>query len=213
MILCKFTKIDSAVYTPHLDLLREMGRAVRRANLNVRFSEGFNPNMLLFFSQPLPLGLASTAEYFCADSDEDPSVFADGLNKKLPRGVRILSAVRCEKASVHSEISHAEYRFKSEKELSNDAIKSIMSRITLEIPVKTKKGMANSDVRARLYSLVKDRADVLAVLGCGTENLRADSFGNYLCSEFDLGEYEVTKERSFISKDGALKTVDEVYGL
>ena len=56
MILCKFTKIDSAVYIPHLDMLREMGRAVRRADLSVRFSEGFNPHMLLYFSQPLPLG-------------------------------------------------------------------------------------------------------------------------------------------------------------
>ena len=50
MILCKFTKIDSAVYIPHLDMLREMGRAVRRADLSVRFSEGFNPHMLLYFS-------------------------------------------------------------------------------------------------------------------------------------------------------------------
>lgn len=213
MILCKFTKTDSAVYTPHLDLLREMGRAVRRANLNVRFSEGFNPHMLLFFSQPLPLGLASTAEYFCADSDEEPTAFMDGLNVKLPRGVRVLSAVRCEKASVHAEITHAKYRYKTEKTLSNEVIQDIMSRIVLEIPVKTKKGMANSDIRSRIYFLEKDGDDIVAVLGCGKENLRADSFGNYLSFEYALGDYEVVKEDSFIAKDGILKTVDEVYGL
>ena len=213
MIICKFTKIDSAVYTPHLDLLREMGRAVRRADLKVKFSEGFNPHMLLFFSQPLPLGLASRAEYFCADSDEDPIAFMNGLNLKLPRGVRILAAARCEKASVHAEITHAEYRYRTEKTLSDTAIRDIMSRITLEIPVKTKKGMTNSDVRSRIYSLEKDGSDIVAVLGCGKENLRADSLGNFLVSEFELGEYEVEKEMSLILRDGELKTVDEAYGL
>lgn len=213
MILCKFTKTDSAVYLPHLDLLREMGRAVRRADLPIKFSEGFNPHMLLFFSQPLPLGLSSLAEYFCAESDCSPERFVSGLNTKLPRGVRILAAAACEKASVHAEITHATYRYKASKPFKKGDLDSIMSRTVLEMPVKTKKGMTVSDVRSRIYSLKEENGSVIAVLGCGKENLRADSFGNFLSSELHLDEISVEKEQSLILRDGILKTVDEVYGL
>lgn len=213
MVICKFTKTDSAVYLPHLDLLREMGRAVRRADLSVKFSEGFNPHMLLYFSQPLPLGLSSLAEYFCADSEEDPEHFRTELNRKLPRGVRILAASHCEKASVHAEITHAEYRYKAEKPFKKSDLEHIMSRITLEIPVKTKKGMTVSDVRARIFSLEEDRGDAVAVLGCGRDNLRADSFGAFLSSELGCGEWSVEKEESLILSEAGLRSVDEVYDI
>lgn len=215
MILCKFTKTDSAVYLPHLDLLREMGRAVRRANLSVKFSEGFNPHALLFFSQPLPLGLPSTAEYFCADSDDDPEIFMNGLNGKLPRGVRILGAVKCEKAEVHALTSHAAYRYKKATKALNQAqLDDIMSRITVEIPVKTKKGQVVTDVKSRINSLKDENGETVAVLGCGKENLRADSFGKFLSSEFGWGEdYDVLKERAFINANGTLVDVDAYYGL
>jgi radical SAM-linked protein len=215
VILCKFTKADSAVYLPHLDLLREMGRAVRRANLSVRFSEGFNPHVLLFFSQPLPLGLASVAEYFCADSEEDPKKFMDGLNEKLPRGVRILGAVKCEKAEVHALTSHAAYRYKKSAVAPVQAqLDDIMSRITVEIPVKTKKGQTVADVKPRIHSLKEENGDIVAVLGCGKQNLRADSFGKFLAQTFCWGEdYDILKERAFVCADGSVKDVDAFYGL
>ncbi len=215
MILCKFTKIDSAVYIPHLDMLREMGRAVRRADLSVRFSEGFNPHMLLYFSQPLPLGLPSVCEYFCADSDEDPEVFRERLNVKLMRGMRITGSVKCEKAEVHAITTHASYRFKSpEKPFDEAVFNSIMSRKTIEIPVKTKKGIAVSDVKPRIYSLTVDGGDAVAVLGCGRENLRADSLCEFLRGECGIGgSVRILKEAAYVLKDGVLKTVDEIYGL
>lgn len=213
MILCKFTKTDSAVFLPHLDLLREMGRAVRRADLKVAFSEGFNPHMLLYFSQPLPLGLPSVAEYFCADSKEDPFLFMTRLNEKLPRGVKILSATNVEKASVHAMTTRAAYRYHADRLLKKSELRDIMSRKTIVISVKTKHGMTDAEIREKIFLLDEDCGDAVAILGCGKNNLRADSFGNFLKAELKLERIEVEKIDAYIDFDSEVKTVDEFFGL
>ena len=40
-----------------------MMMAVSRANINIKYSEGFRPNPKINFSFPVPVGLASIAEY------------------------------------------------------------------------------------------------------------------------------------------------------
>lgn len=214
MILCKYSKTGSSVYVPHLDVLRDVGRAVRRANLDISYSEGFNPHMLLFFSQPLPLGMVSLCEYFCAVSKEKPSVFMEALNSKLPVGLRIIAAAECDNANVHALISHAEYRFKGEKTFTAGGLNGIMSRIEIKIPLKTKKGVSETDIRPRIFALKEDNGDALATVSCGRENLRADALGRYLAEEFEMTDIpEAVKERAFAMTDGKLKPVDDIFNL
>ena len=51
-----FSKRGRAIYISHLDLMRAMSRAVRRAGLPLWYTEGFNPHPYLSFALPLPLG-------------------------------------------------------------------------------------------------------------------------------------------------------------
>ena len=51
-----FAKEGRAVFISHLDLLRCVSRAFGRANLPVRYTQGFNPQPYLVFSPPLSLG-------------------------------------------------------------------------------------------------------------------------------------------------------------
>ena len=46
----------------HLDLMRAMQRALRRSDLPLRYSQGFNPHILLSFAAPLSLGMAGKRE-------------------------------------------------------------------------------------------------------------------------------------------------------
>ncbi|MEA3296260.1 MAG: TIGR03960 family B12-binding radical SAM protein, partial [candidate division Zixibacteria bacterium] len=50
-------------YMSHLDNMRAIERALRRADVPVAYSHGFNPSMKLSFCPPLPLGFTSEAEY------------------------------------------------------------------------------------------------------------------------------------------------------
>ena len=46
----------------HLDLMRAMQRALRRSGLPIRYSQGFNPHILLTFAAPLNLGAVGMRE-------------------------------------------------------------------------------------------------------------------------------------------------------
>jgi radical SAM-linked protein len=51
-------------FISHLDCMRAIERAIRRADLPVAYTEGFNPHMKIAFGPPLPLGFTSNEEYF-----------------------------------------------------------------------------------------------------------------------------------------------------
>ncbi len=51
-----FEKRGLAIYTSHLDMNRCLTRAVRRANIPLWYTEGFNPHPYITFLLPLPLG-------------------------------------------------------------------------------------------------------------------------------------------------------------
>lgn len=49
-------------FLAHLDVLRALERAIRRAGLPLAYSEGFTPHPRLAFAGPLPLGFEGVAE-------------------------------------------------------------------------------------------------------------------------------------------------------
>ena len=61
-VAVRFAKLGRARFLSHHDVMRCCERAVRRAGLPVRCSEGFNPRPRLVFLHPLGLGIASQCE-------------------------------------------------------------------------------------------------------------------------------------------------------
>jgi radical SAM-linked protein len=91
--LIKFEKKDKMIYISHLDVQRLFHRAVKRLNISLKYSGGFNPHPKLSFAQPLSLGHASTAEYFEFETETDsapPVALKERFNALLPRGIRIM---------------------------------------------------------------------------------------------------------------------------
>jgi radical SAM-linked protein len=69
-------------------------QAFRRANLQFHFSQGFNPVPKASFSQALPVGTESMAEYMDVDLKQpvaDEELFISTLNRQLPKGFAILN--------------------------------------------------------------------------------------------------------------------------
>ncbi|MBR6681766.1 MAG: TIGR03936 family radical SAM-associated protein, partial [Clostridia bacterium] len=63
IIRVKFEKTGKLQYISHLDLLRTMQTALRRAKVKMIYSEGFNPHMKITFALPLSIGTESLCEY------------------------------------------------------------------------------------------------------------------------------------------------------
>ncbi len=57
-----FAKTDAMRFTSHLDLHRTWERTLRRANLPLAYSHGFNPHPKINLACALPLGFTSTQE-------------------------------------------------------------------------------------------------------------------------------------------------------
>ena len=90
----KFTKESSIKFISHLDLMRTIQRVIRRANLPMEYSKGFNPHMALSIAQPLSVGVYSSAEYMDIVLVEElaEEEIINRLNEKTASGIKFLEA-------------------------------------------------------------------------------------------------------------------------
>lgn len=92
----KFSKTGSYKYFSHLDIISIISRAIRRAKIRVKYSEGFNPKPKMSFGPPTSLGIESHAEYgdIVLVDDLGPEDFLMRLNDALKDRLKIEKAVR-----------------------------------------------------------------------------------------------------------------------
>lgn len=85
-----FSLKDRLKYIGHLDLMRAMQRALRRGGLPVRYSQGFNPHILLSFAAPLSVGMEGLREVMEVpyEGNITPNEFIHKLNAALPPLIR-----------------------------------------------------------------------------------------------------------------------------
>jgi radical SAM-linked protein len=90
----KFTKESSVKFISHLDLMRTIQRVIRRADLPMEYSKGFNPHMALSIAQPLSVGVYSDAEYMdiVLVEELEGKEIVDRLNAKTAAGIKFLTA-------------------------------------------------------------------------------------------------------------------------
>jgi radical SAM-linked protein len=81
-------------YLSHRDMIRMFSRALARAELPVRYSEGFNPHPRVSLPLPRPVGIASDAERLVLEltGAVSPPDLERRLQGQMPRGIRIAGA-------------------------------------------------------------------------------------------------------------------------
>lgn len=81
----RFTKTGSMKFIGHLDCMRFFQKAIRRAGLDVAYSQGYSPHQLMSFASPLGLGLTSDGEYldieFVSLPDMDQEALVEYMNR------------------------------------------------------------------------------------------------------------------------------------
>ena len=77
----RFRKTGALKYTAHLDLVRTMTKALARAGIPVRYSEGFNPHPRFSFATAMSIGLESVSEFM--DIRIDRPVDPEGVTQAL----------------------------------------------------------------------------------------------------------------------------------
>lgn len=110
----QITKDRDIRFISHLEYVRTIERAIRRAKLPAAYSEGFNPHMKFALASALGVGVVSYTEFVEIELYEDVDVkaAAEALDKALPRGIRVLMAdhVDTHHAALMAQAAGAAYR-------------------------------------------------------------------------------------------------------
>lgn len=143
-----FTKLDRAKYISHLDMNRCMSRAMRRADLPVWYTGGFNPHMYLTF--PLPLSLGCESSYECVDlkmvQAVDPQEVVGRLNPCLPPDIQVFRAAAPQMDQ--KEIAWADYEMQlAGEEDFAEKLEEYLNQPAIMVVKKTKKGEKEIDIR------------------------------------------------------------------
>lgn len=116
----KYSKVDTARFMSHLDLVRTFERALRRAGLPVALSQGFNPHSRMSFSFPLPVGVAGLEEYADIEFDREvsPDQMARSLNAAMPNGLKVTGACPLEERApaLMAEVERSAYMVRLDRE-------------------------------------------------------------------------------------------------
>jgi len=129
-------------FISHLDMTRFMSRLIRRANIPVWYTEGFNPHLYMTFALPLSLGFESdynVLDIRVLDDDYDISVLPEKLNAVCPPYITFFDVAEPQKKA--GDVAAAEFNitFDDNGVIAKD-INDFLGRDSIVVLKKTKKG-------------------------------------------------------------------------
>ena len=118
-----YSKLDGARYFGHLELVNIFQRALKRAGIAVRFSQGFHPKPKISFDDPLPVGIESRQERFIITVPDTtrPRDVKAALNDQLPAGLEILDCQLAGKKAPAAPGKRVRYRVALQEALFDKA--------------------------------------------------------------------------------------------
>lgn len=89
----QFAKYGSMKFIGHLDVMRFFQKAIRRADIDIKYSEGFSPHQIMSFAAPLGVGIESTGEYLDIEVNSMTSAeeMKEALNQTMVDGISVLA--------------------------------------------------------------------------------------------------------------------------
>ncbi len=180
----KFTKRGVVKYIGHLDLMRYFQKAFRRTDIEMVYSKGFSPHMIMSFAQPLGVGVESDGEYFDVEvaDKEDISLFPEKLNAQMAEGISVLDAIALPEGFINamSSVAAADYELNFYKTAPD--LKSLLKKYDESPAVTfvktTKSGEHTVNVKEFVFELsLKDENTLFAKLDASSSgNLKPLNF-------------------------------------
>lgn len=195
----QYAKRGSARFLSHLDTIRALGRAFRRAQLPVVLSGGYNPQPKVAYATALAVGVESESEYVDLEMSRGmaPADLARSLSAVLPTGLELrrVQVVHLRGPALQSYASVSTYRI-SPRPGAGGAPAGLADRVARllasdSLPV-TRHGGKQLDIRRYVRSLSIDGQELVLELGAdGRGAGRVDETLAML--GLDLPEWQVLK--------------------
>ena len=193
-IIYRFGKLGRLRYISHLDLQRFMMRALRRTDLPVSYSQGFNPHPQMSFASALAMGWASTAELM--DIKLDPDHALEQMRSALPPEMPVYSCrlVEDRHPALMANLVMADYRVElkgADAEKIIGAVDSYLAEETVMGVRKTKSGEKEVNIRPQTIALsVQDNALCARLMLTPEDTLKPDTLVGALATRSGAVDYE-----------------------
>lgn len=160
-MIVAFEKTEQVRHIGHLDLMRSMQRALRRSGLPIKYSQGFNPHVVLSFASPLPVGASGAEELMDVAMQADVSIedFAAQLTPAMADSLPLVRVriVDDKHPALMAQLKTAEYVALlpqcAETETMAQAIESMLAMEEIIAIRKTKSGEKPCDIRPMIHML------------------------------------------------------------
>lgn len=221
----KFYKINEFKYLSHLDIVGILNKALRRAKIKVRYSQGFNPRPVQSFSPPIPLGIESEAEYsdITVLHNMDGITFKRKLNEELLPQIKVIEAMIIpeDAKKLMNDIAISVYRFRLNISAVDDkkagkVLGGMINEIKADPGITAgifkieapEKGEADGTVFLKLFGYAK------ILDGQGNKIFKLNDFISFfkgLAAGKGIVLESVVKKHCFVFRGDLLKTPMEVF--
>ena len=211
--LLTFYKKGNMRFISHLDLQRLFQRAVKRGDIDVAYSHGFNPHELMNIVQPLSLGFEGLKEFLELDTNipYNTDELISRMNLSMPEGMGFTSCIELERKnqSTSCPTKAAEYEVKVFGDIpSENLISEFLSQEKVLILKRDKKTktMVEKDVKSLIYSidLIDKENKILFVrVACGSNSTVNPV--NLLNSLYDFAGMTFNADESRITRTAIIR--------
>ena len=177
-IRIRFSKQGQMKFIGHLDMVRYFQKVMRRAEIDVAYSEGFSPHQKMSFAAPLSVGTLSRGEYFDLEVKTTFSTkeALKRINNQNVEGVEVLSykLLSDNAKNAMSIAAAADYMIYTDF-FGEDDIKDFINQSEINIIKKTKKSEKEVNIRPLIYEMKQADEGIFIKLAHGSaQNLKPE---------------------------------------
>ncbi|MFH0809686.1 MAG: TIGR03960 family B12-binding radical SAM protein [Pseudomonadota bacterium] len=178
-----YAKLEGARYLSHLEMVRLMYRAFRRAGIPVAYTQGFHPLPRLSFGKALPVGVESLAEYLDVELapgtrpvDYPAPLVAKRLGDVLPEGLKVLGVEEAPPGRKLKPPAEETYAVSLDGQVRpglKEAAQAFLRLSDCRVEVEGRKGVRTADLRGLVSRLeVEDDGSLRLVLRLQTSEVQ-----------------------------------------
>ncbi len=224
-IRVKFTKLGPIKFIGHLDVMRYFQKAIRRADIDIQYTEGFSPHQIMSFAAPLGLGDTSVCEYMDIEVRQVTSS-ADmkaRLNAVMTDGIEILSCralpEKCKNAMASTAAADYQLSFRAGYE-PDDAfwadLAVFVAQPAIVITKKTKKSEKEVDIKPFILNFQAADGKIFCKVTAGSaDNLKPELVVEAFCASTgrELSPFALETHRVELyarQEDGSLVSLEDL---
>lgn len=218
-IRIRFAKQGIMKFIGHLDMVRYFQKVMRRADVDVCYSEGFSPHQKMSFAAPLSVGTISKGEYFDLEvnSTDSSEKMLERINNQNVEGVEVLSykLLKDSDKKAMSIVAAADY-FVYTNLFSKEMVEKFYNQKEITILKKTKRSEKIVDIKPMIHKLSVDKNGIFMQVDQGSvSNLKPDlvveALSQYTGIKLpDFVQYE--RLDMYYIENNELKSLDDVGG-